>query len=109
MLQNEEELDRGKIGPNVTSYIFLPVPHGFGPGREDKEAETEQKEAIHDSEMESLSLLRKNGDNENRIDRENKDQDLHKEEALDTWRIGKAIGLYAQKEEEIIKALKKIK
>ena len=102
MLLNEEELDRGKIGPSVTSSIFLLVPLGFGPSREDKETETEQKEAIHDLEMESLSLLRKNGDNENRIDRENKDQDLHEQEALETRRIGKALGLYAQKEEEII-------
>ena len=37
------------------------------------------------------------------------DEDSEEDDALETQRFGKVVGVYAQKEEEVIKALKKTK
>ena len=78
-------------GPNVWVSSSLSAPHGF----EQKSRES--------------GLCFNGKEHEEVQDNDTTEQEVLEEEAQNTWNLGKAIGLHARNEEEVIKALMKSK
>lgn len=81
-------------------------PPGFGSGKLATRPYAEAEHCDQNLENEGQNLIYQIGefDNEGTID-----EDSGEEEVLETWRVDKDVRLYAQKEEEMLKALKNSK